>query len=88
MILVCGEALIDLFVKPGVSDGLMLQAVTGGSPLNLAVDLARLAIPVAFFSVLSVDYFGTLLTDSLRKEGVDTAAPVGHRFDLRRAGRV
>ena len=67
MILVCGEALIDLFPA-----GSMLKVVVGGSPFNLAVGLARLETPVAFFGGLSVDYFGTMLVETLRKEGVDT----------------
>jgi fructokinase len=67
MILVCGEALIDLFPS-----GPMLKVAVGGSPFNLAVGLARLETPVAFFGGLSVDYFGTKLVDTLQKEGVDT----------------
>ena len=49
MIFVCGEALIDLFMQPAHPDGPMLQAVMGGSPFNVAVGLARLDTPVAFF---------------------------------------
>ena len=67
MILVCGEALIDLFPS-----GPMLKVAVGGSPFNLAVGLARLETPVAFFGGLSVDYFGTKLVDTLQEEGVDT----------------
>jgi fructokinase len=67
MILVCGEALIDLFPA-----GSMLKVVVGGSPFNLAVGLARLETPVAFFGGLSVDYFGTMLVETLQREGVDT----------------
>lgn len=73
MIVVCGEALIDLFMNADVPSGPILKAVIGGSPLNLAIGLARLETPAAFFGGLSVDYFGTLLADSLRKEGVDTS---------------
>lgn len=73
MIVVCGEALIDLFMNEGVPSGPILKAAIGGSPLNLAIGLARLETPAAFFGGLSLDYFGTLLADSLRKEGVDTS---------------
>jgi fructokinase len=73
MIVVCGEALIDLFMNEGAPSGPILKAAIGGSPLNLAIGLARLETPAAFFGGLSVDYFGTLLADSLRKEGVDTS---------------
>jgi fructokinase len=71
MILVCGEALIDLFTTADVSSGPTLKGVVGGSPLNVAIGLARLDTPAAFFGGLSVDYFGTVLADTLRREGVD-----------------
>jgi len=71
MILVCGEALIDLFTASDAPPGQTLNVAVGGSPFNLAVGLARLAQPAAFFGGLSVDYFGTLLADTLRNEGVD-----------------
>jgi fructokinase len=71
MILVCGEALIDLFMTSDVSSGPILKGVAGGSPLNVAIGLARLGTPAAFFGGLSVDYFGTMLADTLRREGVD-----------------
>jgi len=73
MILVCGEALIDLFMTSDGPSGPILKAAVGGSPFNLAIGLARLETPTAFFGGLSVDYFGTLLTDTLQKEGVDTS---------------
>ena len=71
MIVVCGEALIDLFLNEDAPSGPILKAAVGGSPLNLAIGLARLEIPVAFFGGLSVDYFGTLLANTLEKEGID-----------------
>ena len=80
MILVCGEALIDLFMTSDAGNGPMLRPIVGGSPFNLAVGLARLAIPVAFFGGLSTDYFGTLLASRLQNEGVGT-------FLLKRSAR-
>ena len=71
MIIVCGEALIDLFMNEDVASGPILKGVIGGSPLNLAIGLARLETPAAFFGGLSADYFGTLLADTMQKEGVD-----------------
>lgn len=73
MILVCGEALIDLFTTSDSASGPTLKGTVGGSPFNVAVGLARLEIPVAFFAGMSLDYFGALLVDTLQKEGVDTS---------------
>lgn len=79
MILVCGEALIDLF-STGASDGApCFQALPGGSPYNVAIGLARLGETAAFFGGISRDPMGELLIERLRSEGVDTA-PV-HRSD-------
>ena len=71
MILVCGEALIDLFVtRPGRSE-MSVRAVAGGSPFNVAVGLARLGVRTAFLSRISRDPFGAFLVDRLAREGVD-----------------
>ncbi len=74
MILVCGEALIDLFVggPAPAGNGLSATAAAGGSPLNVAVVLARLGAPVGFFGGLSGDPLGAFLLARLRAEGVDT----------------
>ena len=73
MILVCGEALMDLFVgEPGAGGGLPATAVAGGSPFNVAVGLARLGAPVGFFGGLSHDAFGAFLLSRLAAEDVDT----------------
>lgn len=73
MILVCGEALIDLFVgEPSAGAGLAATAVAGGSPFNVAVGLVRLGAPAGFFGGLSTDTFGAFLLARLRAEGADT----------------
>jgi fructokinase len=71
MILVCGEALIDLFV--GAPEGIEMPArvVAGGSPVNLAIGLARLGAEAGFLGGVSRDRFGILLADILVREGVD-----------------
>ena len=46
-IVVCGEALMDVFALEDTPTGLSLEARIGGSPFNVAVGLARLAQPVA-----------------------------------------
>lgn len=71
MILVCGEALIDLFVGPREGTELPARAVAGGSPFNVAIGLARLGVPSAFLGGISRDRFGTLLADILKSENVD-----------------
>ncbi|HSI40270.1 MAG TPA: carbohydrate kinase [Xanthobacteraceae bacterium] len=71
MILVCGEALIDLFVDPPEGTEMPARAVAGGSPFNVAIGLARLGVGSAFFGGISRDRFGTLLADILAREGVD-----------------
>lgn len=64
---VVGEALIDLVPA---DDGAYL-ARPGGSPLNVAVGLARLGQPVALAGRLSGDPFGTVLRQHLARSGVD-----------------
>lgn len=69
MIVVCGEALIDLVPLPGVPGG--YSARPGGSPTNVAVGLGRLGVPVALLARLSGDPFGRLLAQHVRGAGVD-----------------
>lgn len=75
MILVSGEALIDLFVDTrdprGQRGGLPALAVAGGSPFNLAFGLSRLGARSGFLGGLSEDGFGRLLSARLEAEGVD-----------------
>jgi fructokinase len=71
VILVCGEALIDLFVGPPEGTEMPARAVAGGSPFNVAIGLARQGVPAAFLGGISRDRFGELLAETLRKEGVD-----------------
>lgn len=71
MILVCGEALIDLFVQAKADGNLNAEPVAGGSPYNVAIGLARLGSTAAFCGGLSKDAFGTLLAGRLAREGVD-----------------
>lgn len=73
MIVVSGEALMDVFAAGDTPAGVMLDARIGGSPLNVAIGLARLAQPVAFFGALSSGFLGDRLLAALRAEGVDTA---------------
>ena len=67
MIVVAGEALIDILVQP---DG-RLTAVPGGGPFNTARTIGRLGGQVAFLGRLSNDRFGGVLRDGLTESGVD-----------------
>jgi fructokinase len=76
MIVVCGEALFDVFVQQEVAAGIELSARQGGSPFNLAIGLARLEAGAQFFGGLSQDKFGRKLHAALQAEGVNLdAAP-------------
>jgi fructokinase len=73
MFLVCGEALLDVFSTAETATGLALDGRVGGSPFNVAVGLARLAQPVAFFGGISRGFVGERLMRALVAEGVDTS---------------
>lgn len=73
MIVVAGEALIDL-VPQGPGALAALQPALGGGPYNTAVALGRLGSPTAFCSRISYDAFGEALLDGLRRAGVDVSA--------------
>lgn len=67
MIVVAGEALIDLLVHP---DG-RLAATPGGGPFNTARTIGRLEEEVAYLGCLSSDHFGGVLREALTRDGVD-----------------
>jgi len=68
VIVVAGEALVDLVPKPG---GLLYQGYAGGSPANTAVTIARLGTPVALLARLAGDHAGRALRAHLTSNGVD-----------------
>ena len=75
MIVVGGEALVDLVPaparEPGQSGALRpLLPRLGGGPYTTAVAVGRLGAPVAFLSRISTDAFGDALVDRLRSAGV------------------
>ncbi|MDE2370105.1 MAG: carbohydrate kinase [Burkholderiales bacterium] len=72
MIVVSGEALMDVFAAGETPTGVMLDARIGGSPFNVAVGLARLGQPAAFFGGVAADFLGRRLLQALRAEGVNT----------------
>ncbi|MFI6871994.1 carbohydrate kinase [Streptomyces sp. NPDC050400] len=83
MIVVAGEALIDLVPQGASPDGgpapeapelPALAPRRGGGPYNTAVALGRLGSPVGFCSRVSRDAFGAALLDGLRSAGVDVSS--------------
>ena len=72
MFVVCGEALMDVFATGDTREGMTLDARVGGSPFNVAVGLARMGQPVAFFGGVSNGFLGERLMRGLVEEGVNT----------------
>jgi fructokinase len=68
MILISGEALIDLIPDPLRTNA--YDAVLGGSPYNVAIGLARLGSQTAFVSRISEDGNGDGLVAGLADNGV------------------
>src|SRR5919197_2077858 len=68
MITVLGEAVVDLVepAEPG-----LYRVRPGGSPLNVAVGLARLGHPTALLARISGDAFGRMFRQHLAASGVD-----------------
>lgn len=73
MILVGGEALVDLVPAPGTVPGELgpFLPMPGGGPYNVAITVGRLGGPVRFLSRLSTDSFGDALFRRLEVSGVD-----------------
>lgn len=72
MIVSCGEALIDFLPRQVPADApATFAAFPGGSPFNVAIAIARLGQPAAFFGGLSSDLFGETLRMHLEQSGAD-----------------
>jgi len=72
VILVCGEALFDLFVEDRTAGGFSFDARLGGSAFNVAVAHARLGRPVSLLTGVSRDFLGERIMEALLAEGVGT----------------
>ena len=70
MIVVCGEALIDLTHR-ATDPPRAYEAHGGGGPMNTAVALGRLGVPVRFLGRLAEDGFGRQLREHLVHSRVD-----------------
>lgn len=65
-----GEILIDM-TQTHIEDGIPhFAANPGGAPANVAVAAARLGIESAFIGCVGDDLYGSLLRDTLKKNGV------------------
>ena len=72
MIVVAGEALVDLVIDTEGS----VRARLGGGPYNVARTIGRLGHPVTFLGAISDDRFGNLLFAQLAADGVGSGATV------------
>jgi fructokinase len=76
-LVVFGEVLCDLFApRPGLplAEAAALVPHLGGAPANVAVQAARLGVPVALVTAVGPDPFGDRLRRLLVAEGVDVTA--------------
>ncbi|MFK7861289.1 MAG: carbohydrate kinase [Granulosicoccus sp.] len=79
MFMSCGDALVDLFGHQagGAAENspgeVALSGHVGGSPLNVAVGLARLGNSAAYLCKNSSDFMGQRIVHYLRANNVDTA---------------
>lgn len=71
LIVVCGEALVDLFVRAEADGALDVSARLAGAPFNLAIGLARLGGRSALAAGLSTDLFGQSFRRHLEAEKVE-----------------
>lgn len=71
-ILVCGEALFDVFPGEAHAQGVALDARIGGSAFNLAGGLAALGRPAALHTGIGAGRLGERLMQGLRDRGVST----------------
>ena len=73
MILCCGEALIDMLPRTTTEGEAAFAPYAGGAVFNTAIALGRLGAPTGFFSGLSTDMLGEILTQTLMASKVDTS---------------
>ena len=73
-ILTLGELLVDMTQTGTDEDGnAQFTAYPGGAPANVAVAAARLGAKTGFIGKVGNDAFGRSLSDTLKKENVDTS---------------
>ena len=79
MIVVAGEALMDIYATAETATGVALDARMGGSPFNVAIGLARLGCRSYFYGGISDGFLGDRLMMALAAEGVGLEAVVRTR---------
>lgn len=72
MILSCGEALIDMLPRTTTLGEPAFAPYAGGAVFNTAIALGRLGAPSGFFSGISTDMLGEILTETLAASKVET----------------
>jgi len=73
MFVSCGDALFDLFALPQTTTGtIAIEGHVGGSPLNVAIGLARLGNPTGYLAKNSTDVFGQRIAGFLKENAVST----------------
>ena len=75
-IVICGESLLDVFQNGTTPNGLHLDAVVGGSPLNVAAGVQRMGGRAVFLGAVSRDFLGDRILASIEQEGISTEALV------------
>ena len=79
MILCAGEALIDMLPRETSAGEAAFAPHAGGAVFNTSIALGRLGVPTQFYSGISNDLFGEVLTGALAASNVD--ASLAHRSD-------
>lgn len=67
-----GEILVDFLPINEAGKTVGFRMYPGGSPLNVAVAMARLGQPTAFAGMVARDFFGRVLRQYAASQGIDT----------------
>ncbi|MFQ3347848.1 MAG: fructokinase [Paracoccaceae bacterium] len=71
MIICCGEALIDMLPRTSSLGEPAFAPYAGGAVFNTAIALGRLGAKTGFFSGISTDMLGEILTNTLTASHID-----------------
>ena len=80
MFLCCGDSLFDMFTGPSADPhGVAIDGHVGGSPLNVAMGLARMGNHSRFFTRISTDMFGRRIAAFMADNNIDAGLCVQTR---------
>ncbi|MCI5077813.1 carbohydrate kinase [Oricola sp.] len=80
MYLCCGDSLFDMFTGPSDDPhGIAIDGHVGGSPLNVALGLARMGNHARFFTRISTDMFGRRIAGFMAANDIDSSPCVETR---------